>query len=61
MTLPDNQAQNPELGVPVPGASVRQLTHGRDLAGVPMWQIRLRLMRRSFATTGACSARTGWE
>ena len=51
MTLPDNQAQNPELGVPVPGASVRQLTQGRDLAGVPMWQIRLRLMRRSFATT----------
>ena len=51
MTLPDNQAQNPELGVPVPGANVRQLTHGRDLAGVPMWQIRLRLMRRSFATT----------
>jgi len=53
MTLPiqDNQAQNPELGVQVPGASVRQLTHGRDLAGVPMWQIRLRLMRRSFATT----------
>jgi len=53
MTLPiqDNQAQNPDLGVPVPGASVRQLTHGRDLAGVPMWQIRLRLMRRSFSTT----------
>jgi peptide/nickel transport system permease protein len=51
MTLPDNQAQNPDLGVPVPGASVRQLTHGRDLAGVPMWQIRLRLMRRSFTTT----------
>ena len=53
MTLPiqDNQAQNPDLGVPVPGASVRQLTHGRDLAGVPMWQIRLRLMRRSFGTT----------
>jgi len=51
MTLPDNQAPNPELGVPVPGASVRQLTQGRDLAGVPMWQIRLRLMRRSFSTT----------
>jgi peptide/nickel transport system permease protein len=51
MTLPDNQAPNPELGVQVPGASVRQLTQGRDLAGVPMWQIRLRLMRRSFATT----------
>ncbi len=51
MTLPDNQAQNPELGVPVPGATVRQLTKGRDLSSVPMWRIRLRLMRRSFATT----------
>ena len=51
MTLPDNQAQNPELGVQVPGATVRQLTHGRDLSSVPMWRIRLRLMRRSFATT----------
>ena len=51
MTLPDNQAQNTELGVQVPGATVRQLTHGQDLARVPMWQIRLRLMRRSFGTT----------
>ena len=51
MTLPDNQAQNPEMGVPVPGATVRQLTQGRDLSSVPMWRIRLRLMRRSFATT----------
>jgi peptide/nickel transport system permease protein len=51
MTLPDNQAQNPELGVQVPGASVRQLTQGRDLSSTPMWRIRLRLMRRSFATT----------
>ena len=51
MTLPDNQAQNPEMGVQVPGATVRQLTQGRDLSNVPMWQIRLRLLRRSFATT----------
>jgi peptide/nickel transport system permease protein len=51
MTLPDNQVQNPELGVQVPGATVRQLTRGRDLSGVPMWQIRLRLLRRSFGTT----------
>jgi peptide/nickel transport system permease protein len=51
MTLPDNQAQNPELGVQVPGATVRQLTQGRDLSSTPMWRIRLRLMRRSFATT----------
>jgi peptide/nickel transport system permease protein len=51
MTLPDNQVQSPELGVQVPGSTVKQLTHGRDLSSVPMWQIRLRLMRRSFATT----------
>jgi peptide/nickel transport system permease protein len=51
MTLPDNQAHNPELGVQVPGATVRQLTQGRDLSSTPMWRIRLRLMRRSFATT----------
>jgi peptide/nickel transport system permease protein len=51
MTVPDNQVQNPELGVQVPGATVRQLTQGRDLSSVPMWRIRLRLLRRSFATT----------
>ena len=51
MTVPDNQVQNPELGVQVPGATVRQLTRGRDLSSVPMWRIRLRLLRRSFATT----------
>jgi peptide/nickel transport system permease protein len=51
MTVPDNQVQNPELGVQVPGATVRQLTHGRDLSSVPLWRIRLRLLRRSFATT----------
>jgi peptide/nickel transport system permease protein len=50
-TVPENQAQNPEMGVQVPGATVRQLTHGKDLSSVPMWRIRLRLMRRSFATT----------
>jgi peptide/nickel transport system permease protein len=51
MTLPDNQVQNPEMGVQVPGATVRQLTGGRDLSATPMWRIRLRLLRRSFATT----------
>ena len=51
MTLPDNQVQNPELGVQVPGATVRQLSHGEDLSKVPMWRIRLRLLRRSFGTT----------
>ena len=51
MTVPDNQVQNPELGVRAPGATVRQLTRGRDLSSVPLWRIRLRLLRRSFATT----------
>ena len=51
MTVPENQAQKAELGVAVPGASVRQLTGGGDLASTPMWRIRLRLLRRSFATT----------
>jgi peptide/nickel transport system permease protein len=51
MTVPDNQAQSTEMGVQVPGATVRQLTQGRDLSSVPMWRIRLRLLRRSFATT----------
>ena len=51
MTVPENQAQKAELGVAVPGSTVRQLTGGKDLSNVPMWRIRLRLMRRSFATT----------
>ncbi len=51
MTVPENQAQKAELGVSVPGSTVRQLTGGHDLASVPMWRIRLRLLRRSFATT----------
>ena len=51
MTVPENQAQKAELGVAVPGGTVRQLTGGGDLASTPMWRIRLRLLRRSFATT----------
>jgi peptide/nickel transport system permease protein len=51
MTMEDHPAPDAELGVPVAGASVRQLTGGHDLSGVPMWRIRLRLMQRSFGTT----------
>src|SRR5215210_507552 len=51
MTVPENKAQNAELGVAVPGSTVRQLTGGQDLSRVPMWRIRARLLRRSFATT----------
>jgi peptide/nickel transport system permease protein len=49
--MEDHPAPDAELGVPVAGASVRQLTGGHDLSGVPMWRIRLRLMQRSFGTT----------
>lgn len=51
MTMEDHPASEAELGVPVAGASVRQLTGGHDLTRVPLWQIRLRLLRRSFGTT----------
>jgi len=51
MTMEDHPAPDAELGVPVAGASVRQLTGGHDLTRVPMWRIRLRLMQRSFGTT----------
>ena len=51
MTTEDRSARDTELGVPIGGASARDLTHGQKLTGVPMWQIRLRLWRRSFATT----------
>jgi len=51
MTMEDHPASEAELGVPVTGASVRQLTGGHELTRVPLWQIRLRLLRRSFGTT----------
>jgi peptide/nickel transport system permease protein len=51
MTMQDHPAHEADLSVPVGGATVRQLTEGQDLARVPMWRIRLRLMRRSFGTT----------
>jgi peptide/nickel transport system permease protein len=49
--LEEQNAQKPELGVPVAGPTVRQVTHGGSLARTPMWVIRLRLLRRSFGTT----------
>lgn len=51
MTAGDRKASKAELGVPVAGQSARELTHGQQLSRVPMWQIRLRLLKRSFATT----------
>jgi len=51
MTMEDHPAGEAEIGVPVAGASVRQLTGDHELTRVPLWQIRLRLMRRSFGTT----------
>jgi peptide/nickel transport system permease protein len=55
MSLPPmtagEHAAEPELGVPIAGTSIRQLTGGRDVTRVPIWRIRLRLMRRSLGTT----------
>jgi peptide/nickel transport system permease protein len=51
-TLDDGNAPKAaELGVPTAGAPVKTLTHGGALGRTPLWVIRLRLMRRSFATT----------
>jgi len=51
MTMEDHPAPDAELGVPVAGGSVRQLTEGQGLTRVPLWRIRLKLLRRSFGTT----------
>lgn len=51
MTMEDHPAAEAELGVPVSGQSVRQVTHGGSLSRTPLWVIRLRLLRRSLATT----------
>lgn len=53
MTMEDHPAKDAELGVPVGGASVRSLTHGRGLRRTPLWQIRLRLLQRSLGITWA--------
>lgn len=53
MAVDDQQVQRVEAA-PVPvaaGATVRELARGRDLSSVPMWQIRLRLLRRSLGMT----------
>lgn len=50
MTVGEHAAEA-ELGVPLAGTSVRQLTGGRDVTRVPIWRIRLRLLRRSLGTT----------
>jgi peptide/nickel transport system permease protein len=50
MTVGEHAAEA-ELGVPIGGTSVRQLTGGRDVTRVPLWRIRLRLLRRSLGTT----------
>ena len=51
MTMEDRPAAEAELGVPVGGASVKQLTDGATLAKTPMWKIRWRLFQRSFGVT----------
>lgn len=51
MTMKDHPAAEAELGVPVSGQSVRQVTHGGSLSRTPLWVIRLRLLRRSLGTT----------
>ena len=51
MTVDNRKVPEAELGVAVPGSSTRELTGGSDLAKMPMWKIRWRLLRRSFGTT----------
>ena len=51
MTMEDRPAAEAELGVQVGGASVKTLTDGADLKKTPMWRIRWRLFKRSFAVT----------
>ena len=51
MTMEDHPAAEAELGVPVGGASARELTGGVDLKKTPMWKIRWRLFTRSFGVT----------
>lgn len=50
MTMED-RPHDIELGVPVGGASARELTGGQRVTKVPLWRIRLRLLQRSFGTT----------
>ena len=50
MSVNERKAADVELGVPI-GASQRELTGGQRLEKVPMWRIRLRLLKRSFGST----------
>jgi peptide/nickel transport system permease protein len=50
-SLEERNAQKAELGVPIAGPTTRQVTHGGSLSRTPLWVIRLRLLRRSLATT----------
>ena len=51
MTMEDHPASEAEIGVQVPGGSVRQLTDGEGLRRTPLWRIRLKLLQRSLSTT----------
>ena len=51
MSVHERKVADAELGVPVGGASARELTDGQRVTKVPMWRIRLRLLKRSFGTT----------
>ncbi len=50
MTIGNRQAPDAELGTTGTAPSA-ELTHGTDVTKVPMWRIRMRLLRRSFGTT----------
>ena len=51
MSVHERKVPEPELGVPAGGTSTRDLTRGKSLTRVPLWQIRLRLLQRSLGTT----------
>lgn len=51
MTAGDRKASEAELDLAIAAPSTAELTHGKNVAQVPMWQIRWRLFRRSFSTT----------
>jgi peptide/nickel transport system permease protein len=54
VTMENRPAPQAELGMETTaGASTQELTEGRSLASVPLWRIRLRLMRRSLGSTWA--------
>lgn len=50
MTVDNRVVPDVDVGVPVEGAPVAALTEGEALAKVPLWRVRLRLLRRSIGT-----------